>query len=487
MGWATAINAGPANESGQTVNFLVSNNNPGLFSAQPAIAANGTLTYTLAANTNGSATVTVQLHDNGGTANAGSDTSAAQTFTITVTAVNDAPVIGVGTLTSQNVQFSDPVFPGTIKATDIDSASLTLTGLPTGVTASATCSGSGTTADPTSCTWTVSGNAMAALGSYPIKVSDGVAEVPSGVIITIVQENATPVAEATAYTGERYAWTPTQTSNTATLTLAATIKDISDGSLGRIETAKITFWFRNSDGSLTPITGATNLSVGRVDPYDSTVGTAAATLQFSMNSNDICVAYTVAVTVSGNYTMPANPAWDTMISICRATPGTIVSNGVQFNNGGSGGFLAGTSSTTSDANFDVKYTKSGTNPQGKVKIIVRSNRKADGTIDLTGLIHTYVLTSNAISSLSVIQKKASFAAKATVVELVSNPDGTVTVVTLEGGAIMQLAITDNGPGTPADTIAVTVQKSKGGLWFSSQWDGTKTTEKLILTGDLSVL
>ena len=58
---------------------------------QPAIAATGTLTYTPAANANGTATVTVRLQDNGGTANGGQDTSAAQTFTITVTAVNDVP------------------------------------------------------------------------------------------------------------------------------------------------------------------------------------------------------------------------------------------------------------------------------------------------------------------------------------------------------------------------------------------------------------
>src|SRR5262249_8923464 len=73
------------------LNFIVSNNNNGLFSAQPAIAANGTLTYTSTANANGSATVTVQLHDDGGTANGGVDTSAAQTFVISVAAVNDAP------------------------------------------------------------------------------------------------------------------------------------------------------------------------------------------------------------------------------------------------------------------------------------------------------------------------------------------------------------------------------------------------------------
>ncbi len=90
-GWATAISAGPANESGQVVDFIVSNDNNALFSTQPAVAANGTLTYTPAANAYGSATVTVQIHDNGGIANGGVNTSATQTFTITVNAVNDAP------------------------------------------------------------------------------------------------------------------------------------------------------------------------------------------------------------------------------------------------------------------------------------------------------------------------------------------------------------------------------------------------------------
>jgi len=95
--WATAISAGPANEAGQLLNFIVSNNNNTLFSVQPAVAADGTLTYTPAANTNGSATVTVQLHDDGGSATGGADTSAAQTFTITVMAVNEAPSFTMGT------------------------------------------------------------------------------------------------------------------------------------------------------------------------------------------------------------------------------------------------------------------------------------------------------------------------------------------------------------------------------------------------------
>ena len=58
---------------------------------QPAISSAGTLTFTPAASENGSATVSVFLQDNGGTANGGDDTSATQTFTITVSGVNDPP------------------------------------------------------------------------------------------------------------------------------------------------------------------------------------------------------------------------------------------------------------------------------------------------------------------------------------------------------------------------------------------------------------
>lgn len=94
--WATNISAGPADEAGQTLNFIVNNDNNALFSAQPAVAPDGTLTYTSAANANGSATVTLVLKDNGGVANGGVDTSAPQTFTITVTPVNDPPVANAG-------------------------------------------------------------------------------------------------------------------------------------------------------------------------------------------------------------------------------------------------------------------------------------------------------------------------------------------------------------------------------------------------------
>ncbi len=95
-GWATAIDKGATNESGQTLTFTVTNDNNALFSAQPAIDASGNLTYTPAADANGSATVSVVLSDNGGTANGGDDTFATQNFTITVNAVNDEPSFTAG-------------------------------------------------------------------------------------------------------------------------------------------------------------------------------------------------------------------------------------------------------------------------------------------------------------------------------------------------------------------------------------------------------
>ena len=100
-GWATSISKGPANESAQTLAFTVTNDNNSLFSAQPAVSPTGTLTFTSGPNQYGSATVSVYVMDNGGTANGGDDTSPTQTFTITVNPVNDAPAAAAKSFTVQ--------------------------------------------------------------------------------------------------------------------------------------------------------------------------------------------------------------------------------------------------------------------------------------------------------------------------------------------------------------------------------------------------
>jgi WD40 repeat protein len=91
-GWITSFNPG-TNEAAQTVSYLVENvvdaNN--LFATAPTISSIGNLTYTLNADVSGTATFDVKIQDNGGTANGGVDTSAPQTFTLTVNPVNDQP------------------------------------------------------------------------------------------------------------------------------------------------------------------------------------------------------------------------------------------------------------------------------------------------------------------------------------------------------------------------------------------------------------
>ncbi len=129
--WATNISAGPANESDQVVNFAVSNNNQALFSVQPAISPNGTLTFT-PAGVPGTATVSVRLEDNGGTANGGADTSPTVTFTInitcgTITVTNPATTAATtGVFFSETFTQSGAVGGATFTTTSTLPAGLTL-------------------------------------------------------------------------------------------------------------------------------------------------------------------------------------------------------------------------------------------------------------------------------------------------------------------------------------------------------------------------
>ncbi|MEX2489651.1 MAG: tandem-95 repeat protein, partial [Pseudomonadales bacterium] len=94
-GWATNLDTGGgSDEDSQTLTFnVLSNSNTAMFASGPEIDGDtGDLTYTPADNANGSATIEINVKDDGGVANGGDDTSASETFQITVTPVNDAPV-----------------------------------------------------------------------------------------------------------------------------------------------------------------------------------------------------------------------------------------------------------------------------------------------------------------------------------------------------------------------------------------------------------
>jgi len=230
--WATAIIAGPANEAGQTLTFLVSTDTPELFTTPPAITPEGTLTYTPAPDANGSTLVTVQVQDDGGTADGGMDTSPAQVFSLTILAMNDPPV---NTVPGNQVAAEDTalVFStgngNPVSVADVDAGSnpvqVTLTAtnrvLTLGGTAGLTFTTGDGTADPT-LTFTGPLAAINAaldglvfqptpdfhgLGNLEITTDDlgntgagGPQSVTNTVAITVTPVNDAPVAQDNAYT-----------------------------------------------------------------------------------------------------------------------------------------------------------------------------------------------------------------------------------------------------------------------------------------------
>jgi VCBS repeat-containing protein len=150
-GWVTSADAGASNESGQILSYVItSNDHPAFFSAGPVVASNGTMSFTPASNANGVATIGVAIRDNGGTGNGGVDQSAAQTFTITLTAVNDsptpqndfptvqmnAPATAIAVLANDNSTNPDGVETLTIISTNVTgtAGTVVITGGGTGLT-----------------------------------------------------------------------------------------------------------------------------------------------------------------------------------------------------------------------------------------------------------------------------------------------------------------------------------------------------------------
>lgn len=111
--WATSISAGASDET-DVLTFLVSNNNTSLFSSQPAISASGVLTFALAANQSGSATISIFLKDSLNATNS----TVATTALITVNAVNDAPTI-TSTLPVRYDEEPDPITLATPSAKSV--------------------------------------------------------------------------------------------------------------------------------------------------------------------------------------------------------------------------------------------------------------------------------------------------------------------------------------------------------------------------------
>jgi len=309
--WATNILAGPADEAAQTLTFQITGNtNAALFSSAPAISSTGTLTYTPAANASGPATITITLKDNGGTANGGVDTSAAQTFTITVNPVNDAPLFTKGADQTVNEdsgsRFVSPWATG-ISAGALDESGQTLTFQVTNNT-NATLFSSAPTI-----------NSNGALSYTPATNANG-----SATITVILKDNG-----GTANGG---------VDTTAAQTFTITVNPVNDApsfTKGANQTVN------NNAGPQTVNNWATNISPGPADESGQTV-------TFSVTANSNPSLFTVVPAISSTGTLTYQPATN--------AGGTAT---ITINLKDNGGTANGGQDTSSSQSFSITVTAVG--------------------------------------------------------------------------------------------------------------------------------
>src|ERR1041384_8315556 len=286
--------------------------------------------------------------------------------------------------------------------------------------------------------------------------------------LTITKEDA-----AATYTGALFASTGSATSSTATVTLAATIQDITalnpetDPDAGDIR--KATVKFVNRDAGDAVLCTAT---VGLVSLSDTKTGTATCNWTASPGAA-LAVWPRVGIIVDGYYTRNSSDD-DQIVTVSVATTGFITGGGYLVMSSSAGQYPGATGSKN-NFGFNVKYNKQGTNLQGNINAIVRNNG------------HVYQIKGNSMTSLSSTITSsttgaATFNGKASIQDI-TNP---LNIISIDGNATLQVTMTDNGEPGSSDTIAITVWNKSGGLWFSSKGSGRKTLEQVLGGGNRQV-
>jgi hypothetical protein len=284
---------------------------------------------------------------------------------------------------------------------------------------------------------------------------------------TINKENA-----VATYTGAMFASTANSTSSTATVTLAATIQDITavtgnanyDANAGDIAKATLQFVI---DGTPLPPT-----PIGYVNSGDAMTGTATVNWTADIQQND-SKQFTVLILINGYYV-----GQDNVVITVSKPLNDFITGGGYLNVTNSAGIKAGDNGTRNNFGFNVKYNKSGKNLQGNINTIVR---RMEG-----GVMHYYQVKGNVMTSLAVQPSTAggtaTFNGKASIQDI-TDP---LNVIAVDGNATLQVEMTDNGEPGSTDMIGITVWNKSGGLWFASNWNGARTTQKILGGGNIKV-
>src|SRR5439155_9863882 len=186
--------------------------------------------------------------------------------------------------------------------------------------------------------------------------------------LTVIRENA-----RATYTGALFAWTKSTTDGSATVTLSATIQDITavtgdpayDAYAGDIRNATVTFVQRTGTSDIVIGTAP----IGLVNTGDTKTGTATLNWTANIGSAD-SVQYTIGIIV-GSYYIRNDSDDDSVVTVSKPLGGGFITGGGYLIMQNSVGFYPGGPGTKSNFGFNVKNDKTG--PKGNINTIIRNN------------------------------------------------------------------------------------------------------------------
>lgn len=434
-------------------------------------------------NNVGDNTVTLTVTDIHGNTNTA-------TAVVTISKIATQAAVSV---TGGSGQYSDPITlqatltPGSLSGSCTPATTVTfMIGSQVMGTAPLTLSGSGWIATLNTALLETSGNA----GSMA----------PGNKTVTAVFNNVDPkftIANPTAvltvlpedarvyYTGELSGFTTGATQSGATITLSATVKDITavsadpsyDAYAGDIRNARVKFVNRD-DG--TDISGW--LTPGQVTTPDTKTGTV--TFNWNVDIGNLySKTFNIGIVVDNGYYIRNSAADNAAVIISKPLTGSISGNTV-FSHKYSSGIKAADVNTTSPVVFAVKYNSTMTALTGSFTVTIKR-------YETDGIQHVYQVQNIATGLTSMAlngQIGPSHPYPTAILDaVVSVRDVTTgTPVTIDPAAVMQVTMTDKSTTGAGDAIGITVWNQGGGLWYSSNWDGTRTQEQALYSGNLTV-
>jgi len=328
---------------------------------------------------------------------------------------------------------------------------------------------------------------------------------PNSLGLTLTAEDA-----RTTYTGSAYFTTSSPTTYTATIPISFTIYDITTAGPYTAGTAttpatgdrEYDDWagnIRNATvkvvDALTNTTLCATATLGPVTPGDNTTATATCSFTASLPTSGASAGfqtYAPQVVVGGYYVDAEAVTEQSLITVALPLTSDFVSASGSVEGTASSGLLPAALGSKMHFGLNVKYNKSGTNLQGSAFVIVRSTMAAPGDTcpaDVDGY-HVYRFKSNSITTVTTqpsgTAATSSVLGNASIIDITSNGTSTCAY-SIDGGATLQITMTDRG--STGDSIGITVWQAAnkgGGLWFSTNWVNGKTAELPTTNGNVSV-